>query len=58
MAANWIDLLDPDAEALRAAAPRDLEETAIELLVADPRHDDEPRPTLQGARASRKIPKT
>jgi magnesium transporter len=48
MAANWIDLLDPDAEALRAAAPRDLEETAIELLVADPRHDDEPRPTLQG----------
>jgi magnesium transporter len=48
MAANWIDLLDPDAEALRAAAPRDLEETAVELLVADPRHDDEPRPTLQG----------
>jgi magnesium transporter len=48
MAANWIDLLDPDADALRAAAPRDLEETAVELLVADPRHDDEPRPTLQG----------
>jgi magnesium transporter len=48
MAANWIDLLDPDAEALRAAAPRDLEETAVELLVADPHHDDEPRPTLQG----------
>jgi magnesium transporter len=48
MAASWIDLLDPDADALRAAAPRDLEETAVELLVADPRHDDEPRPTLQG----------
>jgi magnesium transporter len=48
MAAKWIDLLDPDADALRAAAPRDLEETAVELLVADPRHDDEPRPTLQG----------
>jgi magnesium transporter len=48
MAATWIDLLDPDADALRAAAPRDLEETAVDLLVADPRHDDEPRPTLQG----------
>src|SRR5438876_4618571 len=48
MAANWIDLLDPNAEELRARAPRDLEETAVELLLAEPEHDDEPRPTLQG----------
>ena len=47
MAANWIDLLDPSHDELKAAAPRDLEETAIELLLADPVHDDEPRPTLQ-----------
>src|SRR5256885_16144818 len=48
MAAKWIDLLDPSAEQLREQAPRELEETAIELLVAEPEHDDEPRPTLQG----------
>jgi magnesium transporter len=48
MAENWIDLLDPDAARLREASPRDLEEVALELLLADPEHDDEPRPTLQG----------
>jgi magnesium transporter len=48
MAANWLDLLDPSAAELRDAAPRDLEETAIELLLDRPEHDDEPRPTLQG----------
>ena len=48
MAANWIDLLDPRPEQLRAQAPRDLEETALELLLAEPEHEDEPRPTLQG----------
>jgi magnesium transporter len=48
MAAKWIDLLDPSEEELRAQAPRELEDTAIEPLVAHPRHDDEPRPTLQG----------
>ena len=47
MAAQWTDLLDPTAEQLKAAAPRDLEETAFELLLKDPEHDDEPRPTLQ-----------
>jgi magnesium transporter len=46
MAANWTDLLDPTDEELRAAAPRDLEESALELLLASPAHDDEPRPTL------------
>jgi magnesium transporter len=48
MAAKWIDLLDPSEEELRAQTPRTLEDTAIEPLVAHPRHDDEPRPTLQG----------
>jgi magnesium transporter len=48
MAATWIDLLDPSADELRAKAPRELEETAIERLLAAPEHEDEPRPTLQG----------
>jgi magnesium transporter len=48
MAAEWIDLLDPTPEELRAKAPRELEETALELLAAEPAHNDEPRPTLQG----------
>jgi magnesium transporter len=45
-AATWIDLLDPSEEELRTAAPRELEETALELLLAKPEPDDEPRPTL------------
>jgi hypothetical protein len=48
MAANWIDLLDPNAAELREQRPRELEESAIELLLKDP--DDVPRPTL-GSRA-------
>ena len=48
MAANWVDLLDPTPDELRARAPRELEETALELLLAAPAHEDEPRPTLQG----------
>ena len=48
MPANWIDLLDPTADDLRAQCPRRLEESAIELLLANPEHDDEPRPTLRG----------
>lgn len=48
MAANWIDLLDPTEEELRAQCPRQLEESAIELLLEKPEHDDEPRPTLRG----------
>jgi magnesium transporter len=48
MGATWTDLLDPTAEELRAAAPANLEETALELLLAAPQHEDEPRPTLQG----------
>jgi magnesium transporter len=48
MGAAWIDLLDPSPAELRAQAPRDLEETALDLLLAPPQHEDEPRPTLQG----------
>jgi magnesium transporter len=48
MAATWVDLLDPTADELKAQAPRELEETALDLLLAAPAHEDEPRPTLQG----------
>jgi len=48
MAATWIDLLDPTPEELRAKAPKRLEETALERLLAPPEHADDPRPTLQG----------
>ena len=48
MAATWIDLLDPKADELRAKVPLQLEESAIELLLAPPKHEDEPRPTIQG----------
>jgi magnesium transporter len=48
MAATWIDLVDPTADELRAKAPRELEETAIERMLAAPEHEDEPRPTLVG----------
>jgi magnesium transporter len=47
MAANWIDLVDPTPEELRAQAPTDLDPTALELLLAAPQHEDEPRPTIQ-----------
>jgi len=47
MAAKWIDLVDPAVDELRETSPRDLEETALELLLAKPAHEDEPRPTLQ-----------
>jgi magnesium transporter len=48
MAATWIDLLDPTVEELREKAPEELEETALAQMLAPPRHEDEPRPTLQG----------
>jgi len=48
MAANWIALIDPSPEELKEQAPHELEETALEVLLAVPAHDDEPRPTLQG----------
>jgi len=48
MAATWTDLLDPSPEELRAAAPRELDDTALARLLAPPQHEDEPRPTLVG----------
>jgi magnesium transporter len=48
VAATWIDLLDPTAEELREKAPRELEEPALEQLLAAAKHEDEPRPTLVG----------
>lgn len=44
----WIDLLDPSPEELRGQLPVDLHESALEQLRAPPRHDDEPRPKLEG----------
>jgi magnesium transporter len=48
MAATWIDLLDPSPEELREKAPHELEDTALQQLLAPPQHEDEPRPTLVG----------
>ena len=48
MDATWIDLLDPTADEVREKAPKALEESAIERLLAPPEHEDEPRPTLIG----------
>jgi magnesium transporter len=46
--AEWIDLLDPTPEELRAQLPPDIQEPALNLLLAPAQHTDEPRPTLQG----------
>jgi magnesium transporter len=46
--AEWIDLIDPSPEELRAKLPREVQESALELLLAPAVHADEPRPTLQG----------
>jgi len=48
MAATWVDLLDPTAEDLQKQSPCALGQTAFDLLLAEPQHEDEPRPTLQG----------
>jgi magnesium transporter len=45
--AEWIDLIDPSPEELRERLPREVQESALELLLAPARHADEPRPTLQ-----------
>jgi magnesium transporter len=45
--AEWIDLIDPTPEELRAKLPREVQETALALLLAPAQHADEPRPTLQ-----------
>jgi magnesium transporter len=45
--AEWIDLFDPTPDELRKKLPREIQESALERLVAPAQHDDEPRPTLQ-----------
>jgi magnesium transporter len=45
--AEWIDLLDPSEDELRSHLPTDVQESALELLLAPAQHTDEPRPTLQ-----------
>ena len=45
---KWLDLLDPSEQELRAACPQSIHESALEILLARPQHEDEPRPTLDG----------
>jgi magnesium transporter len=46
--ATWIDLLDPTPEEVHAALPKEIHESALELISAPPKHEDEPRPRLEG----------
>jgi magnesium transporter len=46
--AEWIDLLDPSPDELRARLPTDVQSSALALLLKPAEHADEPRPTLQG----------
>jgi magnesium transporter len=46
--AEWIDLLDPDEAELRKATPPQIHPRALEQLLRPARHDDEPRPRLEG----------
>jgi magnesium transporter len=45
--AEWIDLIDPSPDEVRAKLPKEVLESALDLLLAPARHADEPRPTLQ-----------
>jgi magnesium transporter len=45
--AEWVDLIDPSPDEIRAKLPREVQETALALLLAPAQHTDEPRPTLQ-----------
>ncbi len=46
--AEWTDLLDPSPDELHAALPEDIHDRALEQLLAPAKHDDEPRPKLEG----------
>src|SRR3954451_16184546 len=46
--ATWVDLLDPTSDELHDALPQHIHESALELLSAPPKHEDEPRPRLEG----------
>ncbi|MFL6238097.1 MAG: hypothetical protein ACJ735_01200, partial [Actinomycetes bacterium] len=45
---NWIDLLDPSPDEVRARLPERIHERALEQLLAEATHADEPRPKLEG----------
>jgi magnesium transporter len=45
--AEWIDLLDPSEEQLRARLARVLHDRAMDRLLQPIEHDDEPRPTIE-----------
>jgi magnesium transporter len=49
--AEWVDLLDPTEDELRAKLPVDVHDDAIERLLAPVAHDNEPRPRFEGRRA-------
>ncbi|MDX6599753.1 MAG: magnesium transporter [Gaiellales bacterium] len=44
----WIDLVDPDRDAIELALGRTLHARALEQLLSPHRHRDDPRPTLEG----------
>jgi magnesium transporter len=47
VAAEWIDLIDPTPDDVRAELPGAVQESALALLLRPARHEDEPRPTLR-----------
>jgi magnesium transporter len=46
--AEWIDLLDPTKDELDKALPVAVHDRALALLCMPARHDDEPRPRIEG----------
>src|SRR5207244_4955010 len=46
--AEWVDLLDPAEEELKKVLPPQIHDRALEQLLDPARHDDEPRPRLEG----------
>src|SRR5262249_60065320 len=46
--AEWIALLAPTEQELHDALPREIHERALAQLLKPTRHDDEPRPRLEG----------
>jgi magnesium transporter len=47
--AEWIDLVDPDEAAVRAAVPEDVVDDVVRQLAHRPTHEDKlPRPKLEG----------
>jgi magnesium transporter len=45
--AEWVDLIDPSADELQSKLPLQVQESALQILLAPAGHGDEQRPTLQ-----------